>query len=590
MSGKFLFTNGNNPSNPFKLSEGGGVIEFPGNLLQSAGVGNSGATNNFAYIEDDEMVVLSTETYTYLFTDPYITNANNVHVSEISGEGVLFSSYTTCDYALCMINMAINFYAPDQNIDGSGFFFTPVISYEYKSSPNSEFVTGEFAVNDFLHSMFQSHMIYFIINNVYQIKNISVKILKDYITTELEDVSYTKYSRSNLLILFFNNSNNTAITSNNGLALARTANQINNMSIYNGLSINNNKTNCYMMSKYRLDNGGSNIHIDNNTITGNFSINNVSVMTLDNTNIPNYFYTNYNFNNENKFVQYLTFININLSSYYDGDFDIISLWDDYIHTGDLDLYEFNSIFNTSVNDSYKYELLIPCFDTNTDNIITSMHGFDVGDFLFNIFRTSYTPGSSTSGNYINFRSVSDSVTRSTVLSNNVSQCINNSMSFAHFKVENLYRYLANATTQIQPLSYYINSNTTINFNSNIDPSVLSFDSTTNIFTLNGVFAVFATAETNQLYNNQDGLVNHGDSLVIKMGFNRNAPYFFTKIVSLFNSTFYSYSFVASDFSMINALKSITSELYINYIHDDANSGDDNTIRIENLELFFLQLS
>ena len=69
MSGKLLFTNGNNPSNPFKLGDQG--VEFPGDLLQSAGAANSGATNNFAYFEDYENTYLSTETYTYLFTNSY---------------------------------------------------------------------------------------------------------------------------------------------------------------------------------------------------------------------------------------------------------------------------------------------------------------------------------------------------------------------------------------------------------------------------------------------------------------------------------------------------------------------------------------
>lgn len=85
MSGKLLFTNGNNSSNPFKLGDHG--VEFPGNLLQSAGAANSGATNNFAYIESHEDINLSTETYTYLFTNPYIKNANNTYISEIEGGG-----------------------------------------------------------------------------------------------------------------------------------------------------------------------------------------------------------------------------------------------------------------------------------------------------------------------------------------------------------------------------------------------------------------------------------------------------------------------------------------------------------------------
>ena len=82
---KLLFTNGNNPSNPFKLGDQG--VEFPGDLLQSAGAANSGATNNFAYIENRNYYYLSTETYTYLFTNPYIKNANNVYISEIEGGG-----------------------------------------------------------------------------------------------------------------------------------------------------------------------------------------------------------------------------------------------------------------------------------------------------------------------------------------------------------------------------------------------------------------------------------------------------------------------------------------------------------------------
>ena len=221
-----------------------------------------------------------------------------------------------------------------------------------------------------------------------------------------------------------------------------------------------------------------------------------------------------------------------------------------------------------------------------------MYGFDVRDFLFNIFRTSYTPGSSISGNYINFRSVSDSVTRSTVLSNNVSQCINNSMSFAHFKVENLRTSNGNAPGifGLSPLSLFIGSDTTINFNSNIDPSVLSFDNTTKKITLNGVFTVFATAETHQVYNNPEGLINTGRSLVIKMSFSRYEPYFFTKIASLFNTGGYGYSFVASDFSMINSIGGVASELYINYIQDSDNYGDENRIGIRNIEIFFLQLS
>ena len=85
MSGKLLFTNGNNPSNPFKLGDQG--IEFPGNLLQSAGVNNSGMTNNFAYLENWNTVYLSTETYTYLFTNPETKYANNTYISEIVGGG-----------------------------------------------------------------------------------------------------------------------------------------------------------------------------------------------------------------------------------------------------------------------------------------------------------------------------------------------------------------------------------------------------------------------------------------------------------------------------------------------------------------------
>ena len=85
MSGKLLFTNGNNPSNPFKLGDQG--VEFPGDLLQSAGTTNSGATNNFAYFEDYEHIYLSTETYTYLFTNSYLKNANNTYISEIEGGG-----------------------------------------------------------------------------------------------------------------------------------------------------------------------------------------------------------------------------------------------------------------------------------------------------------------------------------------------------------------------------------------------------------------------------------------------------------------------------------------------------------------------
>ena len=486
-----------------------------------------------------------------------------------------------------MINIVLDFNAPDQDSSEDDFFFTPVISYEYRSLPDSDFVTGEFVVNELLHSRRQTHTIYFIVNNVYQIKNISAKIRTDYITTELENVEYIITSHSNLLILFFKNNNNSDVSSNNNFALTNTVNQINNMNIYND-PFNNNNLNYYIMSKYRLSGGDGKMIINNNIISADsVDIDNTLVEQFDNTNIPNYFYTNYDFNNEMEFVQYLTFINIKVPEFYYLEYIFASsLWTVFYRIYD-NLYKFHSIVETSVNDSHKVDLFFPCF--NTDNSTTVVGEFNFY-FLFNVFRTTYIPESSSpTNNYINFRSVSDNVTQSTVLPSNMSQCINNSMSFAYFKVENLgigfYDF-----TQIQPLSYYIRSNTTISFNSNINPSVLSFDSTTNVFTLNGVFAVFATAEIFQLYNDYDALINNGYSLVIKMGFSSSGPFFFTKIASLFETSNTGYSFVMSDFSMINALEGITSELYINNITMNNDPLIMNEICIENLELFFLQLS
>lgn len=486
-----------------------------------------------------------------------------------------------------MINILLYSYGPTINIREDDFFYTPVISYEYRSSPDSEFVTGEFVVNNLLYDYNQTYTIYFIINNVYQIKNISVKIREDYITTNIEDNIYMLIDNYNLLILFFKNSTNFNNSSNNNFALTNTVNQISNMSIYND-PFNNNKSNCYMLMQNILTNDG-NINIDNNTIIGGFIIDDIGIGQFDNTNISDYFYTNYNFNNELKIVQYLTFVNINLPYFQINLFaEAHSLYNISIMTGRVNFDKFVYIFNNSISQSYKYDLFLPCF--NTGITTTDIYGVNYVEFYLNIFRTTYIPESSSiTNNYINLRSVSDNVTQSITTPSNMSQCINNSMSFAHFKVENLITGFYRETTQILPLSRYIQSNTTINFNSNIDPSVLSFNSTTNIFTLNGVFAVFATAETYQMYNNYDILVNTGYSLVIKIGFSSSGPFFFTKIASLFNS-FSDYSYVSSDFSMINALEGITSELYINNICDNVEAENANEIGIENLELFFLQLS
>lgn len=87
---KLLFTNGNNPSNPFKLGDQG--VKFPSDLLQSAGTANSGATNNFAYLGYHDSIY-----YVYPFTDYYLTLqnatykfANNVSITEESGGGQCF--------------------------------------------------------------------------------------------------------------------------------------------------------------------------------------------------------------------------------------------------------------------------------------------------------------------------------------------------------------------------------------------------------------------------------------------------------------------------------------------------------------------